>query len=183
MRPSSSWSIPSRMRSATMTKRRLTGHRNRPPWIPFDEWFWSWVDKSGGNNACWPWTRTLNRAGYGQVRYGHKNKVGAHRVAWELSNGTPVPDGLEVLHSCDQPACCNPSHLRPGTKPDNVRDRVSRGRSARGERHGKTVITLDQANEVKRLRTEGRSYREISELTGIKKATVADICGGRTWKD
>lgn len=59
--------------------------------------------------------------------------LGAHRVAYEIANG-PIPDDLWVLHSCDNPPCCNPSHLRVGTYKDNVRDRVERDRSKGGRK-------------------------------------------------
>ncbi|MFB9187253.1 HNH endonuclease signature motif containing protein [Dactylosporangium sucinum] len=52
----------------------------------------------------------------------------AHRVAWEVANGQPIPDGLQVLHSCDNPPCCNPAHLSIGTQAENMQQMVARGR-------------------------------------------------------
>lgn len=70
------------------------------------------------------------RNGYGKLRRGGKSEgfVRAHRVAWEVNNG-PIPEGLFVLHHCDNRACCNPEHLYVGTKGDNMRDMSVRGRS------------------------------------------------------
>lgn len=81
--------------------------RSRPT---LDERFWSKVDMSGGPTACWPYTGCCDLpGGYGQVRVGgHLEK--AHRVAFTLATGEIAP-GEMVLHSCDNPPCCNPSHL------------------------------------------------------------------------
>jgi hypothetical protein len=93
---------------------------------PLPERFWSRVDTSGGLWACWPWTRGRNGAGYGLISQQHRD-VSAHRLSWELANG-PIPPGLYVCHTCDNPPCCNPSHLFLGTPTDNVRDMYAKGR-------------------------------------------------------
>lgn len=81
--------------------------------------FWSRVDVRGPDE-CWPWMNAKTPNGYGTVYFGGR-MVGAHRVSWELTHG-PIPDGLFVLHHCDNPPCCNPAHLFTGTHTDNVRD-------------------------------------------------------------
>lgn len=94
-----------------------------------EERFWSKVDRSG--DGCWEWTaKSRTSFGYGVMRVGGTpgRLEGAHRLAWQYTNG-PIPDGLCVLHSCDNPPCCNPAHLRIGTKADNTRDKVERGRA------------------------------------------------------
>ena len=78
-------------------------------------------------SGCLEWTGGTNRHGYGFIRYGNKT-VSTHRLAWELANGRPIPEGMCILHSCDNPPCCEPSHLRPGTHADNAADRNLRGR-------------------------------------------------------
>ena len=81
--------------------------------------FWPKIDRSGGPSACWPWIGARNRRGYGRISVGGKNQL-AHRVAYSLVVGTP--EGTMILHSCDNPPCCNPAHLRSGTAGDNTDD-------------------------------------------------------------
>lgn len=97
------------------------------------ERFWSKVDRSGGPDACWPWTRSLHTKGYGQTSVAGVRA--SHRAAWILTNG-PIPAGLCVCHRCDNPPCCNPAHLFLGSLGDNNRDRSIKGRSATGNRSG-----------------------------------------------
>ena len=78
------------------------------------------------DQGCWNWKRRLTAKGYGEASFGRK-KVRSHRYAFEVWRG-PISDGLMVLHSCDNRACCNPDHLRTGTALDNARDAVARNR-------------------------------------------------------
>lgn len=80
-------------------------------------------------DGCIVWTRSVDRWGYGRITANGK-QVGTHRVAYEIAYG-PIPDGLLVRHSCDNPPCCNPAHLLLGTVQDNADDRVARGRGYR----------------------------------------------------
>jgi hypothetical protein len=92
--------------------------------------FWSKV-RTGTEADCWEWTAGL----YGGKRYGSfrvSKELGnhlAHRVAFGLSNGG-IPDGMDILHRCDNPRCCNPKHLFAGTAKDNVDDMMAKGRWA-----------------------------------------------------
>lgn len=85
--------------------------------------FWSKVAKTDG---CWLWTASTARGGYGQLRVGNTT-VRAHRLSYELAFGS-IPNGMSILHACDEPLCVNPAHLRAGTDADNMQDAVARGR-------------------------------------------------------
>lgn len=94
--------------------------------IPLETRFWQRVEKTDG---CWRWTGPLHAFGYGLIWRGGNN-VGAHRISWEIHVG-PIPDGLFVLHRCDNPPCVRPDHLFLGTQADNIHDMVAKGRNYR----------------------------------------------------
>lgn len=99
------------------------------------ELFWSHVDKSGGPEACWPWTLHRRAFGYGITGIGGGRTESAHRVALRLS-GVTVPRGASVCHRCDNPPCCNPAHLYVGDYATNAADRERRGRGGQAKRAG-----------------------------------------------
>lgn len=84
--------------------------------------------KIGGADECWIWTGAHNMRGYGQIHFSKgKRVIYAHRASYEIHRG-PIPDGLWVLHRCDNPQCVNPSHLFLGDRLANVHDAMSKGR-------------------------------------------------------
>lgn len=91
--------------------------------------FWSQVAVTANPEKCWEWQgcRDVSGYGYGVVRYNGTSYY-AHRLAWILTSG--FDSQLFILHSCDNPPCVNPNHLREGTHTDNMRDMIARGRAA-----------------------------------------------------
>ena len=88
------------------------------------ERFWSYVDTSGGDDACWLWKGQINHNGYGLFSIKGKKTI-ASRMAAIIALG-PLPEGRIVCHHCDNPPCCNPNHLYFGTARDNMRDAIER---------------------------------------------------------
>lgn len=116
--------------------------------------------KAKWQGACLVWTGSRYKQGYGRIRIGGK-LMRAHRVAYELLRG-PIPEGLVLLHSCDNPACINVAHLSVGTQGDNIRDCDSKGRRMfhRGATHPQAKLTDDQVREIR------RRYRNYDRRNG-----------------
>lgn len=86
-----------------------------------------WPKVSRADVGCWEWTGSKDRDGYGRIRIGDR-PVMAHRVSYEMHHGE-IPDGAVVMHSCDNPACVRPTHLKIGSQADNITDRHLKGRT------------------------------------------------------
>lgn len=87
--------------------------------------FWKYVSALS-DDECWIWMGSLRR-GYGRISIRHSYSIPAHRFSWELHRGS-IPNGLDVCHTCDVPACVNPNHLFLGTAKDNIRDMILKER-------------------------------------------------------
>jgi HNH endonuclease len=160
--------------------------------------FWCRV-KKGLADECWLWSGSTNKKGYGRITLGSRaaGVERAHRVSWLLFRGE-IPDGLCVLHRCDNPPCVNPSHLFLGTKRDNTADMVSKGRMvappvhrgdmhplrkdplarSRGEKNGNSRYTAEQALTVWKM---SGSYSDIAAATGINRNFIATVKTGKAW--
>lgn len=143
-----------------------------------EERFWAKVDRTG---ECWVWTGARNQNGYGTFRFARSMRL-AHRVAFLLTRGV-IPDGLWVLHHCDNPPCVNPAHLYLGTVQDNVRDMVARGRQATGLRNANARLTPDLVLEARRRHAGGETLRAIAAAVGVEHTTVGRAIRGDQWRE
>jgi len=131
------------------------------------------------SNGCTLWSAYKNTRGYGVMMWQGSAQL-AHRMAWVNANGRPIPDGLNVCHRCDTPACVNPDHLFLGTHDDNMADRGAKGRTltGRGTRHWSAKLTEDQ---VRAIRADTRMGTEIAHALGISSSTVYAIKARQKW--
>lgn len=123
--------------------------------------------------GCWLWTGSKYRNGYGWLKVFGKNRS-AHRYSYELHKGE-IPEGLEVLHSCDVKHCVNPNHLRVGSHSENMKDAADRGLMRSGDNHpmfGKKNPRPNQANKVVVLGVEYESQKAAERALGLGNGTV-----------
>lgn len=148
----------------------------------FVQEFWNRVDVRGPDD-CWVWQAQRDRDGYGGVEYGGK-KQKSHRVSYVLANGE-IPNGLCVLHSCDNPPCCNPAHLFAGTDADNVRDREAKGRgktSRPGQLHPCAKLSDDGVRSIRSMYASGSySQQELAVIFGISRPQICGIVNHKSW--
>jgi hypothetical protein len=152
-----------------------------------EERFWRKVDKRG-DGECWPWTanKTADKR-YGSIHDGGGKRgtnLMAHRVSYELHHG-PVPEGLYVLHSCDNPSCVNPKHLRAGSAKENTQDAIQRGRLKNppvmaGETNVKSKLTAQQVKFIRE--NPSVSTYALAQLLGVHYSTVQRIKTDTSWK-
>lgn len=156
--------------------------------------------------GCWEWQNSRLAGGYGQIKVMGKSRL-AHRVSYELAHG-PIPDGLYVLHHCDNPPCVRPDHLFLGTARDNIRDCLSKRRGpdpqkraliyrhsgddhwtrqhpdriARGSGHGRSKLTEDDVRTIRQLRSEGWTLDRLAVRFGVRLTNIHAIVRRDTWR-
>jgi len=142
--------------------------------------FWSKVDSSGGPDACWPWTAAVSPLGYGRFNSG-SGTVTASRKALELNTGM---SGECAIHSCDNPPCCNPGHLRWGTKAENSYDMKVRFRSFGqvGSESHSSILTEADIPVIRDLLALGATCRQIAEVYEVSRDCIKNISAGRSWR-
>lgn len=135
--------------------------------------FWSKVDRSGGPNACWPWTGKKTRTGYGALTTPIGGRSGStHRSAYILTHGHP-PAGLVVCHRCDNRPCCNPAHLFAGTQRDNLLDMVAKGRT----NHSPEYIEKIRASRIGKKHSEATRAKISAAKMGKRNPPESDRKG------
>lgn len=153
--------------------------------------FWGQVRKS---NRCWTWKGALFENGYGQLQ-----GLRAHRISWTIHFGK-IPEGLLVLHKCDNPSCVNPVHLFLGTHQDNMTDMKSKGRSAfgdrspmalypevrpKGELNGRSKLTAEDVRYIRLTYVKGSQgptgSTELATKFGVSTVLIQQIAKNKIW--
>lgn len=155
------------------------------------EVLWSKVDKRG-DDECWPWLGFKNQDGYGRTwinDYGYF----AHRIIYSLEYPGVIewsaPKNTEesgfLLHTCDNPICCNPKHLFVGTLLDNMRDKVAKGRTPdfSGDKGPRCKLSIDQAREARKLRKEGASVKSLANKFGLSLPSMKTLLRGESYRE
>ncbi len=158
--------------------------------IPLEVRFWARV-KKGAPDECWPWQPTFVKAfkeqtkwRYGRFEHGWKIYK-SHRLAWQLTHGE-IPEGLWVLHKCDNPPCCNPAHLFLGTDLDNVRDCIAKGRFTRnpqkGEDHHQSKLTDRDVRFIRATYKPGKiRLLDLATHFGVSEGQISVIVNRKRW--
>jgi hypothetical protein len=159
---------------------------------------WRKIDRRG-ENECWPWLgyrctgkRTAKGTdGYGRVDILGREGVYVHRVAYLAANPGSITldkkDGLLVLHTCDNTACCNPKHLYLGDHDSNMRDKVERGRSkywGSSVNSPNAALTADDVRWIRFIHQSGRAtIRAQALLYDVSKSVISHLLYGFSYQD
>lgn len=150
------------------------------------------MSKINVTNGCWEWKGSLSDKDYGRMRINGK-KFLAHRVSYMLFKGK-IPDGLFILHECDNHRCVNPKHLHLGTAKENLHEAIQRGRALignlnpmmmypkRGETNNNVKLTEVQVKEIIQLVNNGVNHKEIAAKFGVSSGNISSIKNNKSWK-
>jgi hypothetical protein len=161
----------------------MPGPKPRPVSERFQE-KWIFIAPTG----CWDWTASIDGNGYGKLGVKGKFKR-ASRISYELHKG-PIPDGLCVLHTCDNPKCVNPDHLFLGTLAENTRDMMRKGRSKlgtnlEGEKHGRAKLKAKDVLAIREMRRRHPGQSGVFDFLvrwfGVSPSQACAVANGISW--
>jgi hypothetical protein len=143
--------------------------------IPFDQKFNTSILKT---ESCWIWTGYGNGIGYGKMTFGNK-RIYAHRYSYSKYKGE-IPKGMNVLHSCDNPSCVNPSHLFLGTQKNNIDDMKKKMRMSEGTKHPISKITSVHLMAIRR--EYANLLNHWSKKLNVTTGTIRNAITLKTYK-
>lgn len=139
-------------------------------------------------SGCWEWNGLRDTRDYGIIS-GFGRQYMAHRISWKLHNNCEIPEGKFILHSCDNPPCWNPAHLRSGTQQENMEEMWSKGRGCPhpellcpGERNPHAKMTNANVMEIKYLLSQGARQKDLAERFGVSGTVISKIARGKGWR-
>lgn len=136
-----------------------------------------WLENTKRSGDCMEWQGPLTN-GYGRIVV-RGTIVHAHREVLRLSTGE---DPEAVMHTCDNPPCINPKHLRSGTNRENTRDMVTKQRHAHGEKVHTAKLTVVDIRAIRKARAAGEYGTTLAKKYGVGHGTIYAICNNQTWK-
>jgi hypothetical protein len=144
-----------------------------------EESFWKNVDIKS-EDECWEWKKCKNKDGYGVFGYQGKTNL-AHRLSYAFTHNVSVGGLDEIRHTCDNPGCCNPSHLINGTHLENLQDMKMKGRIAKGEQSGNAKLTEKEVLEIRKRYTNGERQKILATDYGVGECNISDIVNRQRW--
>ena len=126
--------------------------------------------KTNKKSGCWEFQGSRMKKGYGQISVNGVSHL-AHRLAYSSFVGE-IPEGLHVLHKCDNPSCCNPDHLFVGTNAENMADKISKGRQAKGSDYPNAKVSPSLIRQCLELKKSGIKNAQIAKILGVCPSTV-----------
>ncbi|MGI9141556.1 MAG: HNH endonuclease [Fluviibacter sp.] len=152
--------------------------------------FLSYIDQSGGAEACWEWSGCKDESGYGRFHVGksRNSQILAHRAAYGIATGEN-PEA--VCHSCDNPSCCNPAHLFGGTRDDNNKDmarkrrhwlHANKERATKGEKHGRAKLDDQKVLQIQNeYNAGGITQRALAAKYSVSQRTINKVVTRTGW--
>ncbi len=155
-----------------------------------DEKFWARVDVKE-DDECWEFKNQPSQiyGVYNKKIDGKWKAIRPHRYAWSQHNGRSIPDGLFVCHSCDNPKCCNPTHLWLGTNSDNILDAIAKFGSwvvgqhtYIGEKHHSSKLTEEQVLDIRARVEQGERQVDLAKEYNVTRTMLSKIILRKSWK-
>lgn len=149
--------------------------------------FWSKVDRRT-DEECWNWTAGTFKKGYGAFYLDGRMRKATH-ISLEMATGPSPEPHLQALHSCNNPPCVNPGHLRWGTHDENMQDKADHGRpwrgsippARRGTSNGRAKLTEKDVKDLRRCWSRGFTLSELGEIFSISISQAGRIVRRESW--
>lgn len=165
---------------ATFASARGRANHERSHSLSLEDRFWARVQVRHDQTSCWEWQGAIDRDGYGRFNArlaGGCRGDAAHRVVWRMTEG-PIPEGLQILHHCDNRKCVRPSHLYAGTTQDNTRDMMSRGRHRNGQGR---LLSPGEVEAIRSAWRGGQTQRSLAAAHNVAHSVIRRVVYERTY--
>lgn len=151
---------------------------NKP--IPVEDRIMKFINVKD-ENECWEFTGFKNKDWYGIIGTSNGKCESAHRIIYKIHN-KEILENMVVMHTCDNPSCCNPKHLVLGTQNDNIQDMISKGRFV--PRNMSFKLTEEQMNGIRNKYTGKRGEKvKLAKEYNVVITTITNILNNKSWKN